>query len=49
MGKAAELAQKEMDSRIEKETQVRDYLIQKIREAIPYVKLNGDENAFQTT
>lgn len=43
MGKAAELAQKEMDSRIEKETQVRDYLIQKIREAIPYVKLNGDE------
>ena len=43
MGKAAELAQKEMDSRIEKETQVRDYLIQKIRDKIPYVKLNGDE------
>lgn len=43
MGKAAELAQKEMDSRIEKETQVRDYLIQKIRDNIPYVKLNGDE------
>ena len=44
MGKAAELAEKEMDTRIAKETQVRDYLIQKIRDNIPYVKLNGDEH-----
>ena len=43
MGKAAELAEKEMDTRIAKETQVRDYLIQKIRDQIPYAKLNGDE------
>lgn len=43
MGKAAELAEKEMESRIEKETQVRDYLIQKIKDNILYVKLNGDE------
>lgn len=43
MGKAAELAEKEMDTRIAKETQVRDYLIQKIRDQIPYTKLNGDE------
>lgn len=44
MGKAAELAEKEMDTRIAKETQVRDYLIQKIRDNISYVKLNGDEH-----
>lgn len=43
MGKAAELAKKEMNTRIEKETQVRDYLIQKIKDNIPHVKLNGDE------
>lgn len=43
MGKAAELAEKEMDARIAKETEVRDYLIQKIRDNIPYIKLNGDE------
>ncbi len=43
MGKAAELAEKEMDTRIKKETEIRDYLIQNIREHIPYVKLNGDE------
>ncbi len=43
MGKAAELAEKEMDERIAKETEVRDYLIQQIKANIPYVKLNGDE------
>lgn len=43
MGKAAELAEKEMDTRITKETEIRDYLIQKIKDNIPYVKLNGDE------
>lgn len=43
MGKAAELAEKEMDVRIAKETEVRDYLIQQIKANIPYVKLNGDE------
>lgn len=43
MGKAAELAEKEMDARITKETEIRDYLIQKIKDNIPYVKLNGDE------
>lgn len=43
MGKAAELAKMQMEARIEKETKLRDYFIQQIREKIPYVKLNGDE------
>lgn len=43
MGKAAKMAEQEMDVRIAKETKVRDYLIEKIKDSIPYVKLNGDE------
>lgn len=43
MGKAAELAGKQMEERIQYETELRDYLIQKIKDTIPYVKLNGDE------
>lgn len=40
-GKAASLAVEEMDKRIAKETELRDYLITQIEERIPYVKLNG--------
>lgn len=43
MGKAAELAAQNMEERIQQETELRDYLIQKIKETIPYIKLNGDE------
>lgn len=43
MGKAAELAEKKMSACIARETEIRDYLIQKIKDNIPYVKLNGDE------
>ena len=43
MGKAAELAGQNMEERIKYETELRDYLIQKIKDTIPYLKLNGDE------
>ena len=33
-----------MQERTVKETELRDYLIKKIREEIPYCRLNGDEN-----
>ena len=38
---AAKLAKETMQERIEKETKLRDYLIQKIEDTIPYAKLNG--------
>lgn len=41
MGAAAKLAKERMQERIEKETKLRDYLIQKIEDTIPYAKLNG--------
>lgn len=44
LGKAAELAAATMKKRAEKETELRDYLIQKIEEEIPYCRLNGDRN-----
>ncbi len=44
IGKAVELAFSQMQERTVKETELRDYLIKKIREEIPYCRLNGDEN-----
>lgn len=41
LGVAAELAMKQMDSRIKKETQLRDYLVTQIEEKFPNSKLNG--------
>lgn len=43
MGKAAKMAEQEMDVRIAKESRLRDYLIEKIKESVSYVKLNGDQ------
>ena len=40
-GVAVKLAKETMQERIEKETKLRDYLIQKIEDTIPYAKLNG--------
>ncbi len=44
MGKAAELAQKTMQTRIEYETKLRNYLIERVLSEIPYSRLNGDKN-----
>lgn len=41
-GKAAELAGKTMKERAEKEIALRDHLIQRVLEEIPYSRLNGD-------
>lgn len=40
-GKAVSIAVSTMEERIRKETEVRDYLIEKIEEKIPYCRLNG--------
>ena len=40
-GKAVELAKKEMEDRRDKETQLRDYLIERVLKEIPYTRLNG--------
>lgn len=40
-GKAVELAVAEMDSRMAYETELRDYLIERVMNEIPYTKLNG--------
>ncbi len=42
LGKAVELASGSMDERAEKERELRDYLIRRIEEEIPYSRLNGD-------
>lgn len=42
MAKATEIAHNEMNKRIEKETKIRDYIIDRILKEIPYSKLNGD-------
>ncbi len=42
IGKAAELAEETLKERQEKETSLRDYLIDRIVEEVPYVRLNGD-------
>lgn len=41
IGKATELAVRDMDKRRNKELEIRDYLIKRIKTEIPYVKLNG--------
>ena len=40
-GRAAEIAFKNMEKRAEYETELRDYLIKRVLEEIPYTKLNG--------
>ena len=40
-GKAVELAVAGMDAKIKKETELRDYLINRVLTEIPYVRLNG--------
>lgn len=42
MAKALELAKASMDERIAYETKLRDYLIKRVTEEIPYSRLNGD-------
>ena len=43
IGKAAELARDNMKERMEYETKLRDHLISRVMEEIPYAKLNGDK------
>ena len=40
--KAAEIAKTKMNERIAYETEIRDYIIKRIEDEIPYVKVNGD-------
>lgn len=42
-GKAAEIAVATLEERTKKETELRDYFIQRIMNEIPYVRLNGDK------
>ncbi|MBQ1687710.1 MAG: IscS subfamily cysteine desulfurase, partial [Lachnospiraceae bacterium] len=42
-GKAAEIAVATLEERTKKETELRDYFIQRIMNEIPYVRLNGDQ------
>lgn len=42
MAKATEIAHAEMNDRIKKETEIRDYIIDRILKEIPYSRLNGD-------
>lgn len=42
MAKAAEISMATLDSRIKQETELRDYIIGRIENEIPYVKVNGD-------
>ena len=41
MGKAVELAMADMEQRGEKERELRDYLIKRVLEEVPYTRLNG--------
>lgn len=41
-GKAAELAFSNMEERMRKEAELRDYLIERVLKEIPYTRLNGD-------
>lgn len=43
IGKAVELARDNMEERMEYETKLRDHLISRVMEEIPYAKLNGDK------
>lgn len=40
-GKAVELAVSEMDERIQKETDLREYLMNRVMDEIPYTRING--------
>ena len=40
-GKAAQIAMETMDERIAKETQLRDYLIKRVTEEVPFTRVNG--------
>ena len=42
LGKAVELAAADMEGRTAKERELRDYMIRRIEEEIPYCRLNGD-------
>lgn len=42
LGKAVEIAMNTLEERMAKETELRDYMIQRISAEIPYAKLNGD-------
>lgn len=42
IGKAAEMAFATQEERLEKECEMRDYMIRRITEEIPYCRLNGD-------
>ena len=42
LGKAVERAERTMEERSRKESELRDYLIERIEQEIPYAKLNGD-------
>ncbi|MDO4556089.1 MAG: cysteine desulfurase NifS [Lachnospiraceae bacterium] len=44
LGKAVEVAMETMEERREKETFMRDHLIDRILKEIPYARLNGDRN-----
>ena len=43
LGKAAELAAAALPEKIRRETELRDYLIRRIREKIPFCRLNGPD------
>ena len=42
MGKAVELAMATLEERKKKETELRDYLISRVLELVPYTRVNGD-------
>lgn len=42
IGKAAEIAAEKLEQNMAKETELRDYLIKRVLEEIPYSRLNGD-------
>lgn len=44
-GKAAELAFSGMEERMSRETELRDYLIERVMKEIPYTRLNGDRTS----
>ncbi len=41
LGKAVSIAMSTMEERMKKETELRDYLIEKIQKTVPYCRLNG--------
>ncbi len=42
LGKAVEIAMDTMEKRVKQESEIRDYLIERVLKEIPYVRLNGD-------